>query len=239
MLKLDFHLHSSFDPYDRWVKHSPKDLIDRAAELDYDVLCFTHHGEVVWDNKWKEYAEKKGILLMPGVEAFIGIRHVLLINFTQEEADQCKSWDDLKKFKDENHLIIVAHPFFPGGASAGKRIYKHKDCYDAIEYNSFTVPWWDWNKKGIKAANELNKPLVANTDCHELWEFGRVYTEVDAEKTPQSVIKAIKENKVKLTTTPHSNKDFFYRTFSTVGLGLPRTIFYGLFKRKKYKRPSS
>ena len=38
MLKVDLHTHTADDPHD-YISHTPHQLIDRAADLDYDALA--------------------------------------------------------------------------------------------------------------------------------------------------------------------------------------------------------
>lgn len=221
MLKADFHLHTNKDPYDTWIKHTPYELIDKAAEQKFDVLCLSHHGEVVWDKKWQAYAKKKNILLIPGTEAFIEKKHILLINFTQKEVEKIKSFSDLKQFRDENHLIIASHPFFPSpdGASIGNAIHQHHNCLDALEFNSYYTSWFNWNAKGERASLQYNLPLVGNTDCHSLKEFGKTYTMIDAKKEVKAIIKAVKKNQIKIVSRPHTTREIVTRTVETVFVG--------------------
>ncbi len=221
MLKLDFHLHTNQDPYDTWIKHSPYQLIDKAHVLGFDVLCLSHHGRIIFKKEWQSYAKKKNILLLPGTEAFVERKHILLINFTQKELNTVKTFNDLKRFKDDTHLIIASHPFFPSPecSSMGTKIHSHFDCVDALEYNSYYIKGFNWNKKGKRVARQYHLPLVANTDCHNLKEFGKTYTLVKAKKNVKEIFKAIKKNNLKIVSRPHTLSEFITRTIETILIG--------------------
>ena len=45
-------------------------------------------------------------------------------------------------------------------------------------------------------ARKHGKPVIANSDAHNVWMFGRHYTLVDAEPTMPSIFRAIREGRV-------------------------------------------
>ncbi|MEJ2082289.1 MAG: PHP-associated domain-containing protein [Acidobacteriota bacterium] len=90
-LKADLHLHTCEDPHDgqRMVVHTPAELIQRAADQGFRVLSITNHNQLLYSRELAEYAERLGVLLIPGVEATLNGRHVLLYNFM----DYRPSWN--------------------------------------------------------------------------------------------------------------------------------------------------
>jgi predicted metal-dependent phosphoesterase TrpH len=214
MLKTDLHLHTN-----NIIKHfdshiAPKQLIDRAAKLKFHVLSITEHtgyktlrGLVQLKNplgtyeRYKDYAKSKGILLIPGVEIYIEGKDILLINF-KGDYRKYKNIEDLEKLKKENVMIIAPHPYFPGVASLNKELAKHIKLFDAIELSHFYMKNLNFNKKAEIIAKKYKKPLVANSDAHFLFAFGRNYTYVFAEKKIDSILEAIRKNNVKIMTKP-------------------------------------
>ena len=92
MLKADLHIHTNEDPVDfSKINYSAKDLIKYAAKLHYNVLAITNHNSILYNCMLKSYAKKHGILLIPGTEADIGGKEVLLLNVKQH---------DIKKISD-------------------------------------------------------------------------------------------------------------------------------------------
>ena len=56
---------------------------------------------------------------------------------------------------------------------------------------------------GLSAqTKKYGKPLVANSDAHNIWMFGRHYTLVDAEPTMPSIFRAVRERRVECHS-PH------------------------------------
>jgi len=70
-LKTELHSHTIDDPKDgkSIVVHSAQQLIDKAEEQGFQVLSITNHDQLLFSSSLEEYARKRGILLIPGVEA--------------------------------------------------------------------------------------------------------------------------------------------------------------------------
>lgn len=202
MLKIDLHMHTNEDPQDTFIKHSSKQLIDHFASLGYDAIAITCHDAVIHRTELAEYAQKKGILLIPGCERTIEGRHTLLYNFTQKETEKIKTFEDLRKIKKKHHLVIAPHPFFPHGASLREKLAENADLFDAVECSQFYTENMNFNKKALWFAHTRNMPVVGNSDTHMLWHTnGTTYSLVEAEKTTAGVVDAIKSGKVELATT--------------------------------------
>jgi len=201
-LKADLHLHTKEDPQDS-VKYSGKELIDQAYQKDFDVLAITNHDQVTYDNYLAHYAREKGILLIPGVQATIGKKHVLLLNMDCS-LHRIKTFDDLKLLKDGIGLIIAPHPFFPTFTSLNSKLEEHLDIFDAIEYSHCYLQKINFNKKAEDLAEEFSLPLIGTSDAHFLWQIGTTYSLIEAEKDLDSVIAAIIEGKVEIVTDPLS-----------------------------------
>ena len=203
MIKVDLHMHTGEDPEDG-LRYPATALIDRAVELGYAAIAITLHCKVIADERVFEYAQQKGLLLIRAVEWNIQGADVLLYNITQHEAQKLVSFEDLRAYKrmrGEDLLVIAPHPFYPHGHSLQGHLEPNIDLFDAIEYAQIHLPWFDrFNQHAVRLAQKHNKPIVANSDSHNLWMFGRHYTLVDAEPTMPSIFRAIREGRVE----PHS-----------------------------------
>jgi len=204
MLKCQFHTHSSEDPCD-YIAYSAKDLIKKASELKYDVLAITCHRKLVYSKKLQKYAQKKGILLIPGIEFEIDKKHILGIN-TNREIEKVDSFEKLRNYKKQypDCLIIAPHPFFPGKDALKKDLINNIDLFDAIEYSFCYTKTKDYNKKAVALAKRWHKPIITTSDCHILKYLDLGYTLIKAEKNTKSIINAIKKQKIKLVSKPIS-----------------------------------
>ena len=78
-----------------------------------------------------------------------------------------------------------------------------EDLFDAIEYCHWYTKYNNkGNERAVEVAKRYNLPLVANSDCHRFMQVGTNYTILNCEKNVDAVIKAIKENKIKIYTKP-------------------------------------
>jgi predicted metal-dependent phosphoesterase TrpH len=203
MIKVDLHMHSGEDPKDG-LGYPATALIDRAVELGYAAIAITLHCKVMEEERVFDYARQKGLLLIRAVEWNIEGGDVLLHNITQREAQKLHTFDDLRAYKRERGddlLVVAPHPMYPVGHSLRSRLEPNIDLFDAVEYSSIHLTWFDrYNRRAMRIAKRHAKPVVANSDAHNLWMFGRHYTLVDAEPTMASIFRAIREGRVQ----PHS-----------------------------------
>ncbi|MBI4975476.1 PHP domain-containing protein [Candidatus Peregrinibacteria bacterium] len=197
LLKCQFHTHAKGDGLEQ-IKHSPKELIDHAAKLKYDVLSITSHRKVIFNKELKKYAKKKGILLISGIEFEINKKHILGINM-DKEIEKIKTFDELRIYKKHHPecLIIAPHPFFPGSCTLKKDLINNIEVFDAIENSFCYTKFKNYNKKAISLAKRWRKPIIATSDCHILEYLDLGYTLVKSKKEKDGIIEAIKKNKIK------------------------------------------
>jgi predicted metal-dependent phosphoesterase TrpH len=95
-------------------------------------------------------------------------------------------------------LIVIPHPYRVHGIGDAAE----KAPADAVEVIN---PWAtsQENKLAEKLAKVRNLPGVAGSDAHRPDQMWAVYTEVDAESNVDSVLKAIKNGRVKVVQTKH------------------------------------
>lgn len=204
-LKTELHTHTIDDPKDgkKIVLHSAHELIDKAKGQGFEVLSITNHNQVLFSPSLKEYAGERGILLIPGVEATLRGKHFLLYNFLNYKS----SWnspDIVAKYKGSEQLVMAPHPFFPISTALGKLVFQWHDLFDAIEYHHFYLAWLNFNEQAEEIARQLSLPLVGTSDVHWLFQLGRTYSLVYAEKNIGSVLQAIKQGHVRVVTKPVS-----------------------------------
>jgi predicted metal-dependent phosphoesterase TrpH len=205
MIKVDLHMHSGEDPKDG-LDYPATALVDRAAELEFAAIAITLHRQVLEEPRLVEYARQKGVLLIPAVEWAIRRRDVLLYNVTQREVERLRTFDDLRAFKrdrGDDVLVIAPHPYFFKHSLHGW-LERNIDLFDAIEYCHLHFPWLDLNRKAQRVAGRHGKTVVATSDAHNLWMFGRHYTLVEAEPTIPAIFRAIRQGRVEFHSPPIS-----------------------------------
>lgn len=216
MLKVDLHLHSKEDPYDEgFITYDAFQLIDEMAKFKFDVIALTLHETLYSPKKLVEYAKKKNILLIPGMEATVGGKHVLVLN-PPIGTKNPSTFEELEKLKKHGAFIIAAHPYYVLHTCLEEKLVEHIDLFDAIEHCHFYTQYLNLNKKAIAVAEKYNKPIVANSDAHYFCQLNTNYTLIDADKNINSVFDAIRNNKIRIKSRPLTSREF--------GQGLHRLV---------------
>jgi predicted metal-dependent phosphoesterase TrpH len=199
-LKADLHVHTCEGP-EGIVRWTPREVIDLAARAGYRILSFTDHDTRTYDSSLAGYARERGIVLIPGVEATIERRHVLLYNFSHS-LDGLRTLSDIRRRKGPDTLVIAPHPFFPGPTSLRQRLVKNLDLFDAVEYCHFHTLWLDYNRAVFQLALANDLPLVGTSDAHLPCQFGTTYSLIDAEPTLEGVLNGIRAGRVRVVSRP-------------------------------------
>ena len=208
MLKAQLHAHCKGDPWDK-IKYTAKQLIDHAADKGFDVLAITCHNKVVYNQGLSQYAKDRNILLIPGVEKTVQGKHVLIYNTQQEDVDKINSFQDLRKLKREKDpLVIAPHPFFVTKDCLKGKIIDYLDLFDAWEFSYYYTKLINPNKKMVRLAKKYGKPMMGSSDVHDLTYIDKTYTQIDADKNIESVIKAIRQGRTRVVTKPLSLDHF-------------------------------
>jgi predicted metal-dependent phosphoesterase TrpH len=204
MLKVDFHTHTADDPVDA-IPYSTVELIDRAADLEFDAVAITLHDRQLDIRTVADYATSRGVLLISGVERTILGRHVVLLNFPSV-AESVEDFDAVRRLKDRfpDGLVIAPHPFFPHGNCLRERLTDNADLVDAVEVNAFYTTRINYNRRATRWAREHGKPLVGNSDVHRLSLLGRTCTFVEADRTPDAICAAVRAGRVRIDSQPIS-----------------------------------
>jgi predicted metal-dependent phosphoesterase TrpH len=226
-LKMEIHSHTDYDPQD-WIEHSAEELIDEVARQGISVLAITCHRALQWSPELQSYAEAKGVLLIPAVEASIEGKDVLIYGL--ERFTHPISFDQLRELRrqDPTILTIAPHPFYPSSSCLGHRLFLHQDCFDAIEYCHFYTRQVNFNEKAVEAARELNKPLVGTSDIHFLGQVGKTTSTVRVgEKTFAAVSAAIKAGQLELETRPLSPRQLSFQVLQMLWMILKGSLLRG------------
>lgn len=202
-LKVDFHVHTGEDPKDRDIRYSAKQLLDKAAEYDFDVITIANHMTVLYTKELRQYAEKRGILLIPGIEAYVEGKHVLIVNCRQRYYPPLK-FANLRFHVGNDALIIAPHPFYPRSCCLQEKLEEHIEVFDAVEYSHLHFRLINFNKKAVAITEKYNLPLVGTSDAHTLKQLHTTYSLVDAEKSTPAILKAVRDKRVQIVTKPLS-----------------------------------
>lgn len=198
-LKADLHLHTREG--EAFIAYDARGLIDRAAREDFQVLSITNHDSLTFTEDLAAYARERRILLIPGVEATIEGRHVLLYNI-DTPPHRIRTFADLRRLKSPEWLVVAAHPFFPGPNCLRGRLLAELDLFDAIEFCHFYARGINFNRRAVRLAREVGLPLLGTSDSHLIRQLGTTYSLIESEMTVTSVLAAIKTGRLTVVSRP-------------------------------------
>ena len=218
-LKCDLHLHTSEDPRHQ-LNYSSRELIEEASKKGYHVVSITNHNTVTYDKELADFAESKGVLLIPGVEATVMGKHVLIYGVEGME----EQWDkltffDLKRLKARGAFIVAPHPFYPNYNCLGNLLERFFTLFDAVEYSHLYTKKLNFNLKAQDFAKSKGMPLLGLSDAHSLKQLDYTYTLIDADRSIPSIFEAIRDNKTTIVSRPAR-----FSTSSAVGIQLFATF---------------
>ncbi len=203
-LKVDFHIHTGEDPKDRDIRYSAEELLDVAAEYGFQALAITNHEAVFYTKKLRKYAARRGILLIPGTEAKIEGKHVVIVNCKRPCPKNLKL-ADVRAYVGEQALIIAPHPFYPRPYCLQNQLERHITQFDAIEYAHLHFRFFNLNTRAVAVAHKYHLPLVGTSDAHSLRQLHTTYTLVDVENvTISAIVEAVRAHNVRVVTRPLS-----------------------------------
>ena len=188
---------------DRYLSHSIFEHIDRAKEVGLDAIAVTWHRKVCASPEAFAYARERGILLIPGMEAEVDRRHLVVLNLAEGDLPPEPTWNQVRamRLRKPDVLVLAPHPFYPHPSCLGQSMEAHADCIDAVEWCYIHVGWLPHrvnpNLRAARWAHRHGKTLVATSDAHSLRAIGRNISTVEADElTAESLFAGIRAGRV-------------------------------------------
>jgi len=202
--RVELHSHCQGDPLDSYIGHTLFEHIDRAKEVGLDAIAVTWHRKICAEPEAFAYARKRNILLIPGMEADVDRRHVVLLNVAEGDLAGEPTWDEIRALRARKPQVFVMapHPFYPHPCCLGsKAMNENAGCIDAVEWCMLHVHWLpdrvSPNLRAARWAHRHGKPLVACSDAHALAAIGKNASTVEADAlTTESILAAIRAGRV-------------------------------------------
>src|ERR1700683_3175087 len=133
--RVEFYSHCLGDPVDSNLSHTLFQSIDRAKEVGLAAIAVPWHRRVCAVPEAFAYARERGILLIPGMEAEVDRRHLVVLNLTEGDLPPDTTWNQVRalRLRKPEVLVLAPHPFYPHPSCLGKVMSDHADCIDAAE----------------------------------------------------------------------------------------------------------
>jgi len=193
MLKMDSHIHSEYSP-DSQSKID--DILDVARSRNIDIIAISDHNTVDGTSEVMAKTRNTDILAIPSIEISSSLGHILGFGCEENIPRDLSPQETIDRIHDLGGLAIVPHPYcFYRHGLLHKTDYKDLKI-DAIEIRNARFIVGHCNNKANKLSEKENLPALGASDAH-YWKFvGDCYSMIDCEKDIDSVLKAIKKNKI-------------------------------------------
>ena len=202
MLKMDSHIHSEYSP----DSNSKIDDILKVAENRHiDIIAISDHNTVDCQREVMAKTRNTDILAIPSIEISSSQGHILGFGCEENIPRDLTPQDTIDRIHDLGGLAIIPHPYcFYRHGLLCKSDYKELKI-DAIEIKNARFIVGYCNNKAKKLSKTEQFPGLGASDAH-YWKFvGDCYSMIDCEKDIDSVMKAIKKNKVEAQGKGTSN----------------------------------
>jgi predicted metal-dependent phosphoesterase TrpH len=203
MGKADLHIHTNHS-YDGIS--TPQEVLERAKELDIDVIAICDHDEISGALEAQKLSVKYGVEVIIGEEVLTNEGEVIGL-FLKKKIEVGKTLHEtVKEIRKQDGLVVIPHPFaiFPvtRPAVSIKKLYdlfKEKGVVpDALEVLN-SMPAGKVNSKKSKRLNDkvFTVAEVAGSDAHIKSHIGMSVTVFEG-NTKEELRKAILEEKTKV-----------------------------------------
>lgn len=106
---IDLHVHTIRGGSDSSL--SPEELVAEAKRLGLDGVCLTEHGRC-WDrHEWQAFAQKKGLVLLRGMEVETELGHILVFGLDGYVSGIHRATELRRVVETAGGFMIAVHPF--------------------------------------------------------------------------------------------------------------------------------
>jgi len=200
-LKLQLHLHTTESKGTRIPRESvitPKRAIDIIKKNNINVVAITDHNSTIAYPKIKEYAKKKGILALNGIEVNTSDGH--LIGLGVDEGIEKKLNRDMSALEVSDVIrscggtVYIPHPFDVRKEGLGVKIREVRGIVEV--FNSMNIFGFE-DKFADIVASKLNLPKAVGADAHTHGMINSGITVIDSELDETSVLKTLRKGKTR------------------------------------------
>ncbi len=169
-MKCDLHIHSFYSLHDG--VNSPEDILKYAIKIRLDAVAITDHDTLNGFFNGKEFAEKRNITLISGMEVSSSDGHILGLFIRDEIPRGLSAKETIERIHDQGGLAVAAHPydFLRRGVGDLTKTLNF-DGIEVLNGRNYFV-----NGKAKKAAEECGIAPTGGSDAHIIDEVGNCVT---------------------------------------------------------------
>ncbi len=200
-LKLQLHLHTTESKGTRIPREAvitPKNAIDIIKKNNINVVAITDHNSTTAYPKIKEYAKKKEILVLNGIEVNTSDGHLIGLGVDEgiekklnRNMSALEVSDVIRSFGGE---VYIPHPFDVRKEGLGVKIEELKGIVEV--FNSMNIFGFE-DKFADIVASKLNLPKAVGADAHTPGMIDSGITVIDSELDETSILKTLRKGKTR------------------------------------------
>ncbi|HJJ48220.1 MAG TPA: PHP domain-containing protein [Methanocorpusculum sp.] len=208
----DLHVHTSASADGHCAV---EDVLRHAKDAGLDAVAITDHDSV--ESAKKALALDSPVLVIPGIEVSTKQGHVLLLGTTEMFPKGEDALETIHKGREAGCLVIIPHPYHHFRHAVGLHSKQALIDADALEgYNSRYYTQGS-NKKAVRTAKRLKKPVTAGSDAHDCRFVGYGINVIEArERSVDAVLNAIREGNITSRCIKTPAKTYTYQSYKNV-----------------------
>lgn len=194
---MDLHVHTRFSG-DSSI--TPKILVEQLhAHPFIKGVAITDHDTTLALNYVRTLVKSyEHLVVIPGIEVTTTQGHLIILGIAEEPPHPLTAKEAADFGLERGGVIMAPHPFRPNSGLAGS--VKEMNVHAIEVLNSRATS--GENSMALELAKTMGVSRVAGSDCHLQEEMWTAYTEIEAEPTVDSILKAIKMGKTKPHKSP-------------------------------------
>lgn len=190
-MKIDFHVHTIYS------KDSVTKLEDiaRKSKKTGIIPAITDHNSIAANEKMRKITNE----FIPGEEVHTAHGDVIGLYVEEELPKGIDGYEAIDRIRGQGGVVYLPHMFDMTRAGAPE-LGEKADIIEVLNGRAFEK----YNKLAREFAEKNKKLMGAGSDAHFLFEFGRVYTEVEEFElqNPKELLKALRNAKVHGSGSP-------------------------------------
>jgi predicted metal-dependent phosphoesterase TrpH len=213
-MRIDLHIHSC---YSKDCDSPVESILKQACSIGLDGIAICDHDTIEGSLEAQRIVKEHDIdlVLVPGVEVTTTRGHLLVLGNSDGFPKNKDPLDIIKLARAQDCLIVAPHPFKGYPKSLGD--VSDLDV-DAIETLNSRYILGRFNTLAVRMAEELELPMLGNSDAHFVKMVGRAYSEIDSEPSVDAIFKAI----ISGNTTVHGTRTPLIVQFQQACIGAKR-----------------
>jgi len=199
---VDLHIHSC---YSKDCSSPVASILTQACNAGLNGIAICDHDAIGGSLEAERIVEDMGldIVVVPGIEVTTSRGHLLVLGVREVFPKNSDPKEIIRMARDRDGFLVAPHPYKGHPKSLGDVSDLDVDAIETL--NSRYIFGW-FNNKAVKMAEDLNLPMLGNSDAHCVEMVGQAYTEVDSKPSVNAIFKAISTGKTKVygNRTPYN-----------------------------------